>query len=102
MKRDWTSKFQAELVHLKPIISIAMIVATMMVIVLLQMEERRLGYGLLKFTRIYKEKQEEKRLKEIILARSLRLDKIEKLAARRSSLRRTDMNQVVYLNENSF
>lgn len=76
-----------------------MIVATMMLIVLLQMEERRLGYGILKFTRLYKERQEEKRLKEITLARSMRLDKIEKLAARRSSLRRTDVSQVVYLNE---
>lgn len=102
MKQDRTSKFQAELVHLKPIFSIAMIVTTMMVIVLLQMEERRLGYGILKYTRIYKEKQEEKRLKEIALAKSMRLDKIEKLAARRSSLRRTDNAQVIYLNEGSF
>lgn len=99
MKRDLASRFQTELAHLKPILSVLMIVATMMLIVLLQMEERRLGYGILKFTRLYKERQEEKRLKEITLARSMRLDKIEKLAARRSSLRRTDVSQVVYLNE---
>lgn len=99
MKRDLTSRFQTELAHLKPIISVLMIVATMMLIVLLQMEERRMGYGILKFTRQYKERQEEKRVKEIALAKSMRLDKIEKLASRRSSLRRTDMSQVVYLNE---
>lgn len=99
MKRDLASRFQTELAHLKPIISVLMMTATLMLIVLLQMEERRMGYGILKFTRQYKEKQEEKRLKEITLAKSMRLDKIEKLASRRSSLRRTDMSQVVYLNE---
>lgn len=98
VRKTW---FQIELEQLKPILSVGLIVTSLMIVVFFQMEERRLGYGILKYTRDYKEKLEERRLKEISLARSMRLDKVEKLAQRRTSLRRTEINQVIYLNEES-
>lgn len=77
------------------------IVGTLLFLVFLQMEERRLGYGVLKLSRIYKEKLDEKHYKEITLARSLRLEKMESLAARKLTLHRVGAEQVIHLNEAS-
>lgn len=93
------SFFRRTLPQLRPLVSVLSVIATLLFLVFLQMEERRLGYGVLKLSRIYKEKLEEKRLKEIQLARSLRLEVMESLAARKLTLRRAQSEQVIHLNE---
>lgn len=74
-------------------------VGTLFFLVFLQMEERRMGYSVLKLGRIYREKLEDKHYQEIQLARSLRLEKVEALAARKLTLRRAAEDQVIHLND---
>lgn len=85
--------------QLAPLTSVVTVVGTLLFLVFLQMEERRLGYSVLKLGRIYREKLEEKHYKEIQLARSLRLGKMEALAARKLTLRRAADDQVIHLND---
>lgn len=88
-----------DLPKLGSVVSVTMIVGTLLFLVFLQMEERRLGYGVLKLSRIYKEKLDEKHYQEIHLARSLRLEKMEALASRKLTLHRVVGDQVIHLND---
>lgn len=85
--------------QLAPLISVVTMVGTLFFLVFLQMEERRMGYSVLKLGRIYREKLEDKHYQEIQLARSLRLEKVEALAARKLTLRRAAEDQVIHLND---
>lgn len=84
-------------VSLRPLISVLTIISSLLFLVFLQMEERRVGYAVLRLSRSYREKMEELRHLEIQLARALRLEKMESLAARKF-MRRAGSDQVIYLN----
>lgn len=85
---DWTP--------LKPFLSIVIIVGTLFVLVFLQMEERRLGYELLKLTRDHKIVLEETRVREMQLAKLMRPQQLEK-AASRMTLRKVQASQIIHL-----
>lgn len=96
---QWIEKAQLEWNELKPVLSIAMIIATLLGLVFLQMEERRLGYSILKMSRTYKSKADERRALEIRLAQATRLEKLERVALDRLTLKRAQSHQVIYLND---
>ncbi len=86
-----------EIRNLKPVISVALIILTLFSVVFFQMEERRLGYSLLKLTREYRQVQEVKRNKEIQLAKVTGPQWVEKVAASRFTLKKAEASQIILL-----
>ena len=83
--------------QLKPFFSILLIIATLFSIVFLQMEERRMGYSVLKLTRQHKKVAEEKRVKEIALAKITRPQLLESVAQQKFTLKKIQANQIIHL-----
>lgn len=86
-----------ELKTVKPVISVSMIIMTLFAVVFLQMEERRLGYSLLKINREYRKISEVKKTKEIQLAKVTRPQWVEKMAASKFTLKRAESHQIILL-----
>lgn len=84
-------------VYLKPIFSILIITGTCLLIAFLTMEERRMGYNILKLTRIQKQVLEEKRIKSIELAKLRRPQNIESLAQKKMLLKRVQSDQIIHI-----
>lgn len=83
--------------QLKPFFSILLIIATLFSIVFLQMEERRMGYSVLKLTREHKKVTEEKRVKEIALAKVTRPQLLDSVAQQKFTLKKVQANQIIHL-----
>lgn len=83
--------------QLKPFFSIVLIIFTLFSIVFLQMEERRVGYSVLKLTREYKRIWEEKRVKEISLAKVTRPQLLESVAQEKFTLKKVQASQIIHL-----
>ncbi len=83
--------------QLKPFFSILLIISTLFSIVFLQMEERRIGYSVLKLTREHKRVWEEKRAKEITLAKITRPQLLESVAQEKFTLKKVQANQIIHL-----
>lgn len=86
-----------EIRDLRPVVSVTLIILTLFSVVFLQMEERRLGYSLLKLTRHYRQTLEIKKNKEILLAKATRPQWVEKVAAKRFTLKKAEANQIILL-----
>ena len=82
---------------MKPFISILMIIGTLFSLVFLQMEERRLGYAILKLTREQRQTVEEKRAKTMQLAKITRPQLVEKMAQSRLTLKKIQANQIIHI-----
>lgn len=83
--------------QLKPFFSILLVIFTLFSIVFLQMEERRMGYSVLKLTREHKKVWEEKRTKEITLAKITRPQLLESVAQQKFTLKKVQANQIIHL-----
>lgn len=83
--------------ELYPFISILMIVSTLLGLVILQMEERRMGYVLLKLSRENKTLIEEKREKSAMLAKLTRPQQVERLAQSRMTYKKVQSSQIIHL-----
>lgn len=81
----------------KPFISLMIVILTLLGIVFLQMEERRLGYTMLKRSRDHRELIEEKRNREIQLAKITRPQLLEHMAQSRFTLRKVSARQIIHL-----
>lgn len=86
-----------KLKDLKPFLSILIIIGTLFALVFLQMEERRIGYALLKQTREHNKIVEQKRIKTIALAKVTRPEHVEKMAETRLTLKKIQANQIIHL-----
>lgn len=82
---------------MKPFISILFIIGTLFSLVFLQMEERRLGYGILKLTREQRQVIEEKRAKIMQLAKVTRPQHVEKMAQSKFTLKKVQSSQIIHL-----
>lgn len=83
--------------QLKPFFSILIVIFTLFSIVFLQMEERRMGYSVLKLTREHKKVWEEKRTKEISLAKITRPQLLDSVAQQKFTLKKVQANQIIHL-----
>jgi hypothetical protein len=86
---------------LKPFFSILLIIGTLFSLVFLQMEERRLGYVILKSTREQRQVIEEKRERTMQLAKITRPQNVERLAQSRFTLKKIQANQIIHLTGSS-
>lgn len=91
-----------KLKDLKPFLSILIIIGTLFSLVFLQMEERRIGYALLKQTREHNKIVEQKRIKSIALAKITRPEHVERMAETKLTLKKIQANQIIHLTGASF
>ena len=82
---------------MKPFFSILIIIGTLFSLVFMQMEERRLGYAILKLTREQRQVIEEKREKTMNLAKVTRPQHVEKMAQSKFTLKKVQANQIIHL-----
>lgn len=82
----------------KPVLSILIIVFTFLGVAFLQMEERRIGYEILKLNREHKNLIEEKRYKNMKLAKVTRPQYVEQIAQQKFVLKKISNQQVIHLN----
>ncbi len=83
--------------QLKPFLSLLIIIATLLGLVFIKMEERRLSYAVLKLTREYKKSNEFTRQKEISLAKLSRPQLVENVATQKLTLRKIKPAQIINL-----
>ena len=83
--------------QLKPFLSLLFIIATLLGLVFIKMEERRLSYAVLKLTRDYKKSNELTRQKEISLAKLSRPQLVENVATQKLTLRKIKPAQIINL-----
>lgn len=86
-----------KLSHLRAYLSVFMIVATLLVVVFMQMEERRLGYAVLHLTREHRKLSELKQKKELNYTKLTRPQYVEKLATLRRDMKKVRPEQVIQL-----
>ena len=86
-----------EIRQLKPFLSLLFIFTTLLGIVFIKMEERRLSYVVLKMSKEHKKVIEIQKQKEISLAKLTRPQLMENLATRRVALKRVTASQIIHL-----
>ena len=83
--------------QLKPLLSVLIIVISLFSLAFFQMEERRLGYNLLKLNRDHREKLEQKRSLEVQLAKITKPQLLDQVAQSRLTLKKLQSNQIIHL-----
>ncbi len=83
--------------QLKPFFSVLILIFTFFSLVFLQMEERRLGYSVLKLSREYKKVLEDKHIREIQLVKITRPQLMESMAHSKFTLKKIQADQIIHL-----
>ncbi len=83
--------------QLKPFFSVLIIISTFFSLVFLQMEERRLGYSVLKLSREFKKIHEERHVKEVQLVKITRPQLLEHMAQSKFTLKKIQADQIIHL-----
>lgn len=88
---------QQQVNHLKPFLSIIIIIATMFVMVFFKMETRRMGYSLLKQNQKYQSLQDDYRHSLIKYAKITRPERVRSYAVSRLTLSDAQKGQIIQL-----
>ncbi|MEK6773730.1 MAG: histidine kinase [Bdellovibrionota bacterium] len=83
--------------QLKPLLSVLIIIISFFSLAFFQMEERRLGYNLLKLNRDHRESLEQKRSLEVQLAKITKPQLLNQVAQSRLTLKKLQSNQIIHL-----
>lgn len=83
--------------HLKPFLSILWLISSLLIIVFFQMEERRMGYMILKLNQEHKKISDQRRTLEIQWARLNRPQRLDQMAQSQLTLKKIQSNQVIHL-----
>lgn len=86
-----------EIRQLRPFLSVLFIVSTLLGLVFIKMEERRLSYVVLKNTKEHKRVIEIQKQKEIQLAKLTRPQLLENVATQKLTLKRVTPSQIIHL-----
>lgn len=87
----------SEIRQLKPFLSVLFITTTLLGIVFIKMEERRLSYVVLKMTQEHKKVIEIQKQKEISLAKLTRPQLLENVATKKLTMKRVTAAQIIHL-----
>ncbi len=87
----------SEIRQLKPFLSLLFIIITLLGIVFIKMEERRLSYVVLKMTQEHKKVIEIQKQKEISLAKLTRPQLLENVATNKLTMKRVTASQIIHL-----
>lgn len=94
--RSWMSSRENHN-ELKPFFSLAIIIITLFSIAFLQMEERRLGYQIFYLSKEVKKMEQERRLKEIELAKVTKPSYLMQVAKSKLTLKRPELDQIIHI-----
>ncbi|MEQ1721678.1 MAG: histidine kinase [Pseudobdellovibrio sp.] len=83
--------------QLKPFLSLLFIITTLLGLVFIKMEERRISYVVLKLTKEHKKTIEIQKQKEISLAKLTRPQLLENVATQKLTLKRVTASQIIHL-----
>jgi hypothetical protein len=83
--------------QLKPFLSLLFIITTLLGLVFIKMEERRISYVVLKLTHEHKKTIEIQKQKEISLAKLTRPQLLENVATQKLTLKRVTASQIIHL-----
>lgn len=86
-----------ELKSLKPFFSIFIFIATLFSMMFLQMEERRMGYELLKISKEHRGLEQEKRQIMLEITKATRPQYVEHIAQSRMTLKKAKAHQIIQL-----
>ena len=86
-----------EIRQLNPFLSLLCIIVTLLALVFVKMEERRLSYVVLKLTKEHKKTIEIQKQKEIVLAKLTRPQLLENVATQKLTLKRITQSQIIHL-----
>lgn len=86
-----------EVRQLNPFFSLLCIIITLLALVFVKMEERRLSYVVLKLTKEHKKVIEVQKQKEIVLAKLTRPQLLENVATQKLTLKRITQSQIIHL-----
>lgn len=86
-----------DLHHFKPFFSVLLVILTLFIVVFLQMEERRMGYSVLKLNKEYKKVLELRRTREIHFAKLNRPQFLDQMAQTHFTLKRAQSKQIIHL-----
>lgn len=87
----------SEIRQLKPFVSLLFIITTLLGLVFVKMEERRISYVVLKLTQEHKKAIEIQKQKEISLAKLTRPQLLENVATQKLTLKRVTASQIIHL-----
>ncbi len=83
--------------EIKPFFSLAIVILTLFFVAFMQMEERRLGYQIYYLAKKVKKVEQEKRLREIELAKITMPSHIMQVAKSKLTLKRPELNQIIHV-----
>lgn len=83
--------------EVKPLLSVLIVVSTLFSIVFIKMEDRRMGYTVLRATHEYKKMSDHYRLQSIELARVMRPERIRSFARSKLTLDEAKMGQIIHM-----
>lgn len=92
-----SKKIKARAGQLKPYVSVWIIVCSLFLLVFFKMESRRLGYQAVKLNSQLKKAQTEYRNQSILLAKSVRADRIKFYAMSRLTLEQAGKGQIIQM-----
>lgn len=84
---------------LGPFLSVMMLIGTLLFLVFLQMEERRLGYVLFRLEKQQRILTDKKWKSEVLLTKLTRPQLVEKMAQRNLTLKKIASHQVIHMDE---
>jgi hypothetical protein len=87
----------SEIRQLKFFLSLLFIITTLLALVFVKMEERRISYVVLKLTQEHKKVIEIQKQKEISLAKLTRPQLLENVATQKLTLKRVTASQIIHL-----
>jgi hypothetical protein len=86
---------------LGPFLSVMILIGTLLLLVFLQMEERRLGYVLFRLEKQQRILTDKKWKSEVLLTKLTRPQLVEKMAQRNLTLKKIASHQVIHMDEAS-
>ncbi|NQY99765.1 MAG: hypothetical protein HRT45_03740 [Bdellovibrionales bacterium] len=92
-----SKKIKEKASHLKPYLSVWIIVTSLFLLVFFKMESRRLGYQAVKMNSHLKKVQTEYRSQSIQLAKSIRADRIKFYAMSQLTLEHAEKGQIIQM-----
>jgi cell division protein FtsL len=91
---------RSQVYQLRPFVSVIFIISTLFIVVFFQMEERRLGYQVLKLNKEHKNRISEFREKEIQLAKVTRPQLMDSIAQRKFTFKKVQASQIIHITGN--
>jgi len=94
--------FDGKAREMAPFLSIVVVVIALFTVVFCKMEMRRMGYSVLKLTRMERKMRDHERQQMIQLAKITRPERLQAVAQARLTLKKAESGQIIQMTEGGF